>query len=84
MEQIVSGLISGDENEHVWLLEHPELYTAGTSANSSDLVDPDLFPSLHLTTWWAIHLPWPRATHCVCNVGFEQAWQGCEKICLLT
>ena len=44
MEQIVSGLISGNETEHVWLLEHPELYTAGTSANSSDLVDPDLFP----------------------------------------
>jgi lipoyl(octanoyl) transferase len=31
-------------SEHVWLLQHPELYTAGTSANSSDLVDPDLFP----------------------------------------
>ena len=44
MEQIVSGLISGNESEHVWLLQHPELYTAGTSANSSDLVDPDLFP----------------------------------------
>ncbi|MDB9991439.1 lipoyl(octanoyl) transferase LipB [Amylibacter sp.] len=44
MEQIVSGLISGDETEHIWLLEHPELYTAGTSANLSDLVDPDLFP----------------------------------------
>ena len=44
MEQIVSGLISGYETEHVWLIEHPELYTAGTSANSSDLVDPDLLP----------------------------------------
>jgi|TARA_B110000046_G_scaffold177182_1_gene203656 lipoyl(octanoyl) transferase len=44
MEQIVSGLISGDETEHIWLLQHPELYTAGTSANLSDLVDPDLFP----------------------------------------
>ena len=44
MEQIVSGLISGNNLEHVWLLEHPELYTAGTSANLSDLIDPDLFP----------------------------------------
>ena len=44
MEQIVSGLISGNDLEHVWLLEHPELYTAGTSANLSDLIDPDLFP----------------------------------------
>ena len=44
MEQIVSGLISGNDLEHVWLLEHPELYTAGTSANLSGLIDPDLFP----------------------------------------
>ena len=44
MEQIVSGLISGNDLEHIWLLEHPELYTAGTSANLSDLIDPDLFP----------------------------------------
>ena len=44
MEQIVSGLISGNDLEHVWLLEHPELYTAGTSANLSDLIEPGLFP----------------------------------------
>ena len=44
MEQIVSGLISGNDLEHVWLLEHPGLYTAGTSANLSDLIDPGLFP----------------------------------------
>ena len=37
-------MISGNDLEHVWLLEHPELYTAGTSANLSDLIDPDLFP----------------------------------------
>jgi len=28
----------------VWLLEHPPLYTAGTSARSADLVEPGLFP----------------------------------------
>ena len=44
MEQIVSGLISGNGTEHVWLLQHPELYTAGTNANPPDLVDPDLLP----------------------------------------
>ena len=31
-------------NELVWLLEHPPLYTAGTSANAEDLVAPDKFP----------------------------------------
>ena len=30
--------------ERIWLLEHPPLYTAGTSAKQSDLKDPDRFP----------------------------------------
>lgn len=30
--------------ELVWLLEHPPLYTAGTSARDADLVEPGLFP----------------------------------------
>lgn len=30
--------------EAVWLLEHPPVYTAGTSARPSDLVDPNRFP----------------------------------------
>ncbi|VAV94388.1 Octanoate-[acyl-carrier-protein]-protein-N-octanoyltransferase, partial [hydrothermal vent metagenome] len=30
--------------ELVWLLEHPPLYTAGTSADSRDLISPDRFP----------------------------------------
>ena len=30
--------------ERVWLVEHPPLYTAGTSARDEDLVEPDRFP----------------------------------------
>ncbi|MCK5576332.1 MAG: lipoyl(octanoyl) transferase LipB, partial [Sphingomonadales bacterium] len=30
--------------ERVWLVEHPPLYTAGTSADPTDLIDPDRFP----------------------------------------
>ena len=33
--------------ELVWLLEHPPLYTAGTSAKDSDLILPALFPVHH-------------------------------------
>ncbi len=44
MEQCVADLISGNGNERIWLLEHPSLYTAGTSADINDLVDPDRFP----------------------------------------
>lgn len=44
MEQRVADIRSGDAQELVWLLEHPPLYTAGTSADAADLKAPDLFP----------------------------------------
>ena len=44
MEQRVGQIVEGTANECVWLLEHPPLYTAGTSANARDLVTPDRFP----------------------------------------
>lgn len=44
MDARVKGIIAGEANEQVWLLEHPPLYTAGTSATDSDLVAPDRFP----------------------------------------
>jgi lipoyl(octanoyl) transferase len=37
-------VISDGGDELVWLVEHPPLYTAGTSANKRDLVQPDRFP----------------------------------------
>ena len=44
MERIAEGIRAGTHGETVWLLEHPPLYTAGTSADRADLVDPDRFP----------------------------------------
>ncbi len=44
MERSVEAIASGEEPELVWLLEHPPLYTAGTSADSADLIQPDRFP----------------------------------------
>ena len=44
MEARVAAIRAGTAPELVWLLEHPSLYTAGTSANPADLVDPDRFP----------------------------------------
>ncbi|WP_298846003.1 lipoyl(octanoyl) transferase LipB [uncultured Ruegeria sp.] len=44
MEARVTSIASGDAEECVWLLEHPPLYTAGTSAKIEDLTDPDRFP----------------------------------------
>jgi lipoyl(octanoyl) transferase len=43
MEQTVAEVQEGGI-EAIWFLEHPPLYTAGTSAKPEDLVDPDRFP----------------------------------------
>ncbi|MGN6144660.1 MAG: lipoyl(octanoyl) transferase LipB [Mesorhizobium sp.] len=44
MEQRAEAIRSGAAGEMVWLVEHPPLYTAGTSAQPTDLIDPDRFP----------------------------------------
>lgn len=44
MEEKVAAISAGDNAEQVWLVEHPPLYTAGTSADDSDLLDADKFP----------------------------------------
>lgn len=44
MEARVAQIAAGEAPEQVWLLEHPPLYTAGTSARDSDLLDPNRLP----------------------------------------
>lgn len=44
MEARVAGIRAGTADEAIWLVEHPALYTAGTSAKPEDLTDPDRFP----------------------------------------
>ena len=44
MEARVAAIAAGEARERAWLVEHPPLYTAGTSARDEDLVEPDRFP----------------------------------------
>ncbi len=44
MEQRVKAIREENADELVWLVEHPPLYTAGTSAQQQDLLAPDRFP----------------------------------------
>ncbi|WP_425071110.1 lipoyl(octanoyl) transferase LipB [Sagittula sp. S175] len=44
MEARAEAISKGEAEECIWLLEHPPLYTAGTSARLEDLKDPDRFP----------------------------------------
>ena len=43
MEDRVNAILAGDAAEQIWLVEHPPMYTAGTSAKRKDLVSPDKF-----------------------------------------
>ena len=44
MEERAAAINDGQAPELIWLLEHPPLYTAGTSADFDDLLQPDRFP----------------------------------------
>jgi lipoyl(octanoyl) transferase len=44
MEARADAIRAGTAGEMVWLVEHPPLYTAGTSAEAKDLIMPDRFP----------------------------------------
>jgi len=44
MEARAAAIRSGEAGELAWLLEHPPLFTAGTSAADDELINPDDFP----------------------------------------
>ncbi|SKB53939.1 lipoyl(octanoyl) transferase [Rhizorhabdus histidinilytica] len=44
MEARAAAIRAGEARELIWLLEHPPLYTAGTSAEDDELLLPDRFP----------------------------------------
>ena len=64
MEARVREIRAGTAPELVWLLEHPALYTAGTSARDDDLVDP-LLPVHHTGRGgqWTYHGPGQRIAY---------------------
>jgi len=43
MQAHIAAVRAGEARERIWLLEHPPLYTAGTSAKPADLTDPERF-----------------------------------------
>lgn len=40
MEERAAAIYAGEDGERIWLLEHPPLYTAGTSSDPAELLDP--------------------------------------------
>ncbi|MDH2325527.1 lipoyl(octanoyl) transferase LipB [Cereibacter sp. SYSU M97828] len=71
MEDRVAAIAARTAPEGIWLLEHPPLYTAGTSARAEDLVVPDRFP-VHVAGrggQYTYHGPGQRVAYVMLDVG---------------
>jgi lipoyl(octanoyl) transferase len=71
MEARAAAIAAGSAPEAVWLLEHPPLYTAGTSARAGDLTDPGRFP-VHVAGrggQYTYHGPGQRVVYAMLDVG---------------
>ncbi|KEJ90052.1 lipoyl(octanoyl) transferase LipB [Sulfitobacter donghicola] len=71
MEARVAAIHAGTANECIWLVEHPPLYTAGTSAKPTDLTDPDRFDVFPTKRGgqYTYHGPGQRVAYVLLNVG---------------
>jgi lipoyl(octanoyl) transferase len=71
MDTRAAAIAAGTAPEAVWLLEHPPLYTAGTSARPADLTDPERFP-VHASGrggQYTYHGPGQRVVYVLLDVG---------------
>ena len=71
MEQRANAIAAGEAKECIWLVEHPALYTAGTSAKKDDLTDPNRF-EVHVSKrggQYTYHGPGQRVIYVMLNVG---------------
>ncbi|WP_158742012.1 lipoyl(octanoyl) transferase LipB [Acidisphaera sp. L21] len=65
MQTQATAIRAGEAEETVWLLEHPPLYTAGTSAQPGDLTNPANFPTYDAGRGgqWTYHGPGQRTAY---------------------
>lgn len=70
MEARASAIAAGEAEECIWLVEHPPLYTAGTSAKAEDLTEPDRFPVYPTRRGgqYTYHGPGQRVAYVMLNV----------------
>lgn len=71
METRAEAIAAGQAEECIWLLEHPPLYTAGTSAREADLTDPGRFPVYRTRRGgqYTYHGPGQRVVYVMLDVG---------------
>jgi lipoyl(octanoyl) transferase len=70
MRARIDGIKAGSAAELIWLVEHPPLYTAGTSARPEDLQEPERFPTYAAGRGgqWTYHGPGQRVVYCMLDL----------------
>jgi lipoyl(octanoyl) transferase len=65
MQEQAASIRAGSAEETVWLLQHPPLYTSGTSAQPGDLLNPQGFPTFAAGRGgqWTYHGPGQRTAY---------------------
>ncbi len=73
MEQTVRDIRAHEARERIWLLEHPPLFTAGTSAKDSDLFNPRGYPTYPAGRGgqWTYHGPGQRVAYLMLDLQRE-------------
>ena len=71
MEARAEAISRSEADEAIWLVEHPPLYTAGTSAKPDDLTEPNRFPVYEAKRGgqYTYHGPGQRVASVMLNVG---------------
>ena len=71
MEARADAIAKGTADEAIWLVEHPPLYTAGTSADRADLLTPDRFDVFEARRGgqYTYHGPGQRVAYIMLDVG---------------
>jgi lipoyl(octanoyl) transferase len=74
MEREAAAIARGEAAERIWLVEHPPLYTAGTSSKDADLVAPDRFPVFQTGRGgqYTYHGPGQRVAYTMLNLSRRQ------------
>ncbi len=70
MRARIADIRAGQAPELIWLVEHPPLYTAGTSAMADDLQDPERFPTYDAGRGgqWTYHGPGQRVVYAMLDL----------------
>ncbi len=79
MEARAAAVAENEAGEQVWLVEHPSLFTAGTSANDADLLDAEALPVFQTGRGGEYTYHGPGQRICYCMMDLSQRGQDIRR-----